>query len=233
VRRIHPTPAADLAEGDLRAAYAFPERRPWVRANMVSTLDGTMRGPDGSSRSISTPTDQRVFALARRDADAILVGAGTIRAEDYRPSVRTVAIVTRSLDLPLSLRMFSERTAEHARPIAFTTDAAAAGAPAALHDVIDIVGCGHDTVELPRVIADLHDRGLGRILCEGGPALLGDLISAALLDELLLTLVPALMGGGTREHILDIAGGLEPALRLVPRLVLEEEGTVLLQLGRP
>jgi riboflavin biosynthesis pyrimidine reductase len=233
VRRIHPGPEADLTEDELGTAYAFPDRRPWVRANMVSTLDGTMRGPDGSSRSISTPADQRVFRLARRDADVVLVGAGTIRAEDYRPSVRTVAIVTRRLDLPLTLRMFTERTPEHARPIAFTTDAAAASAPAALRDVIDIVGCGADTVHLPRVINDLRDRGLGRILCEGGPALLGDLISAGLLDELLLTLVPSLLGGGPREHILDIAGGLEPALRLVPRLVLEEEGTVLLQLGRP
>ncbi len=83
------------------------------------------------------------------------------------------------------------------------------------------------------MIADLKDRGLGRILCEGGPALLGDLISAGLLDELLLTLVPSIMGGGPKEHILDIAGGLDPAVRLRPRLVLEEEGTVLLQLGRP
>jgi riboflavin biosynthesis pyrimidine reductase len=232
VRRIHPAPESDLTDEDVRAAYAFPDHRPWVRANMVSTLDGTMRGPDGSSRSISSTADQRVFAHARRDADVILVGAGTIRAEDYRPSVRTVAIVTRRLDLPLTLRMFTERTAAHARPIAFTTDAAASEAPAALGEAIDIVGCGDD-VDLRLVIGELEGRGLGRILCEGGPALLGDLISAGLLDELLLTLVPSLLGGGPREHILDIDGGLEPALRLVPRLVLEEDGTVLMQLGRP
>jgi riboflavin biosynthesis pyrimidine reductase len=232
VRRIHPAPEADLSDEDVRSAYAFPDHRPWVRANMVSTLDGTMRGPDGRSRSISSPTDQRVFAHARRDADAILVGAGTIRAEDYRPSVRTVAIVTRRLDLPLTLRMFTERTAEHARPIAFTTDDAAAHAPEELRAVIDIVGCGDD-VDLARVIAGLHDRGLGRVLCEGGPSLLGDLVSADLLDELLLTLVPSLLGGGPREHILDVAGGLDPALRLTPRLVLEEDGTVLMQMGRP
>jgi riboflavin biosynthesis pyrimidine reductase len=198
---------------------------------MVSTLDGTMRGTDGSSRSISSAADQRVFALARRDADAILVGAGTIRAEDYRPSVRTVAVVTRRLALPLTLRMFTERTDAHARPIAFTTDEAAATAPDELAEVIEIVGCGDD-VDLARAVADLHGRGLGRILCEGGPRLLGDLMSAGLLDELLLTLVPVLLGGGPREHILDVNGGLDPALRLTPRLVLEEDGTVLMQLGR-
>lgn len=231
MRRIHPAPETDLTDEDVRAAYAFPDQRPWVRANMVSTLDGTMRGTDGSSRSISSPADQRVFALARRDADAILVGAGTLRAEDYRPSVRTVAVVTRRLDLPLTLRMFTERTDAHARPIAFTTDEAAATAPDELAEVIEIVGCGDD-VDLARAVADLHGRGLGRILCEGGPRLLGDLMSAGLLDELLLTLVPALLGGGPREHILDVNGGLDPALRLTPRLVLEEDGTVLMQLGR-
>ena len=56
-----PAPRPTSPTTTLRTAYAFPARRPWVRANMVSTLDGTMRGPDGSSRSISTPTDQRVF----------------------------------------------------------------------------------------------------------------------------------------------------------------------------
>jgi riboflavin biosynthesis pyrimidine reductase len=233
MRRIHPAPAADVSDADLRAAYAFPGDRPWVRANMVSTLDGAMRGADGSSRSISTPADQRVFALARQDADAILVGAGTIRAEDYRPSVRTLAIVTARLDLPLSLRMFADRTDAHARPIAFTSDASAADAPPGLADVIDIVACGEGTVDLHRVISTLAGRGLGRILCEGGPRLLGDLIAADLLDELLLTLVPALRGGGPGEHIVDIPGGLAPGLRMTPRSVFEEDGTVLLRLGRP
>ena len=227
MRRLYPSPAAVVTDADLIASYEFPPQRPWVRANMVATLDGAIRGNDGSSRSISTPADQRVFSLARRDADVILVGGGTIRAEDYRPSVRTVAVVTGRLDLPLSLRMFAERGPEHARPIVITTAESARSAPAGLLDAADVIACGSGRVDLPVAVAALAARDLGRIHCEGGPALLSGMVSAGLLDELLLTLVPTLHGGGGGEHIIDVPGGLDPAVRLVPAEVLEEDGTVL------
>jgi riboflavin biosynthesis pyrimidine reductase len=232
VRRLHPAPIVELDDDQLRADYGFPASGTWIRANMVSTLDGVMRGPDGGSRSISTPADQRVFSIARRDADAVLVGAGTIRAEDYRPSVRTVAIVTARLGLPLSLRMFSERTEAHARPIALTTTRAADAASGELRRVIDIVPCGDTDVDLRAVIQALTDRGHRRIHCEGGPSLLSDLVAAGLLDELLLTMVPRLLGGGPGEHIVDIAGGLDPAWRMATEEILEEDGTVLLRARR-
>ena len=229
MRRLLPAPIADLSDDDLRAVYTFPEQRPWVRANMVSTLDGAMRGTDGGSRSIGTPADQRVFSIARADADVILVGAGTIRTEDYRPSRKTVAIVSNRLDLPLTLRMLAERTDANPRPIAFTTDHAAAEASEALHALVDVVPCGSETVDLHRLVADLAARGLGHIHCEGGPSLLGDLAAAGLLDELLLTVVPRLLGGGPKEHILSVAGGFDPPLRLTPTHVLEEDGSVFIR----
>ncbi len=229
MRRLLPAPIVDLSDDDLRAAYMFPEQRPWVRANMVSTLDGAMRGTDGGSRSISTPADQRVFSIARADADVILVGAGTIRAEDYRPSKKTVAIISNRLDLPLTLRMLVERTDENPRPLAFTTDAAAADASEALRALIDVVPCGSHVVDLHRVVAELAARGLGRIHCEGGPSLLGDLAAEGLLNELLLTVAPRLLGGGPQEHILSVAGGFTPPLRLTPTQVLEEDGSVFIR----
>jgi len=81
-------------------------------------------------------------------------------------------------------------------------------------------------------VALLHDRGLGRILCEGGPTLLGALAVAGLLDELLLTVSPILLGGGPSEHILAVPGGLSPALRLRPVDVLEEDGSVFIRARR-
>ena len=212
--------------------YAFPADGTCVRANMVSTLDGAMRGPDGGSRSISTPADQRVFSIARLAADVTLVGAGTVRAEDYRPSKRPIAIVTGRLDLPLSLRMFAERTDEHPRPLVMTTDTAARHAPDELLDRVDVVPCGADDVDLDRVVQALVDRGLRRINCEGGPRLLGDLAAAGLLDELLLTLSPALLGGPASEHIMDVAGGLTPPMRMTMTHVLTEDGTVLIRARR-
>jgi riboflavin biosynthesis pyrimidine reductase len=229
VRRLHPAPTVELSDDDVRAAYAFPDRVPWVRANMVSTLDGSMRGVEGGSRSISTPADQRVFSIAREAAEVILVGAGTIRAEDYRPSRKTVAIVSNRLDLPLSLRMLADRTAENPRPIVFTTDEAAADASAGLRALVDIVASGSGMVDIHRVVDELATRGLARIHCEGGPRLLSDLVAAGLLDELLLTIVPRLLGGGPDEHILTVPTGFDPPLRLAQEQVLEADGSVFIR----
>src|SRR3954467_4360445 len=74
-----------LTDADVLAAYPWPEGRRWVRAMMVTTLDGAASGPDGLSGSISGDADQAVFAATRRYADAVLVGAGTLRAERYQP----------------------------------------------------------------------------------------------------------------------------------------------------
>ena len=237
MRRVLPAPTADgqaedLTEEELRACYAFPAERPWVRANMVSTFDGVMRGRDGRSTSISSSADRRVFAVARLAADVVLVGAGTLRAEDYRPSRRPIAIVSARLDLPLSLRLFAERDVDTPRPIVFTTVRSAATAPDALSRLADVVPCGVEHVDLAGAVGELNDRGLGRILCEGGPSLLSALAADGLLDELLLTVSPVLLGGGPAEHILDVRGGLDPALRLHPVEVLEEDGSVFLRARR-
>ena len=67
------------------AAYPWPEGRRWVRAMMVTTLDGAAAGPDGLSGSISGEADKVVFDAVRAHADAVLIGAGTMRAERYGP----------------------------------------------------------------------------------------------------------------------------------------------------
>jgi riboflavin-specific deaminase-like protein len=230
VRRIHPGPPTALTDDALRASYAYPDATAWVRANMVSSLDGAIRGADGQAKSITTKADQRVFTLARLACDVILVGAGTVRAEDYRPSKRTLAIVSTRLDLPLTLRMFADRTDANPRPIVLTTDEAAADAPADLRAAADVVACGTGHVDLHRAIQVLVDRGLTRILCEGGPSLLSDMVAADLVDELLLTLSPMLVGATSAEHITQVAGGLVPPRRLELLEVLEDEGTTFLRL---
>lgn len=212
------------------AVPEFPADRIWVRAVMATTLDGVMRGPDGGSRSISSAADQRWFAALRREPDVLLVGAGTIRAEDYRPSRAAMAVVSRSLHLPASLRMFAERAAQHGPVLLFTTDEAAASAPQDLRDRAEVIPCGSGAVDLARLIDELAVRGLRRIQCEGGPQLLGDLVVANLLDELFLTITPSLLGGGASEHLVHLPGGLDPAARLRLVDLQQDEGSVLMRL---
>lgn len=195
------------------------------------SLDGAIVGSEGLSKSLGTDADRRVFRLARSLADVLLVGAQTIRAEDYSPSLLPVAIVTRSLALDPTLRMFAERSPQHARPIILTTDEAEPKAPAWLREAADVVACGTGSVEMTRVVDLLAQRDLTRILCEGGPAVLDELFAADLVDELLLTIVPRFVG--SPEHLVTHRGGYRPPFRMRPTLILEHEGTVLTRYRRP
>lgn len=241
MQRLLPAPPANLDDAvldddDLREAYAVPSPATWrdgrwVRANFVMSLDGAISGPGGLSQPLGTEADRRVFALARAMSDVVLVGAGTLRAEDYRPSPRPVAIVTRSLELTPRLRMFADRGPEHVRPMVMTSERAAHSAPDWLREQADVIACGDEGVDLHQVIGILVAMRLPRILCEGGPALLTDLLAADLVDEILLTLSPRLVGGPA--HLVKRAAGLTPPARWSPALVLEHEGTVLTQYRRP
>ena len=88
---------------DLRTLYAVP-RTPWLRLNFVSTVDGAAQGPDGKSGGINNAADKAVFDTLRDLADAVVVGAGTARAEGYRPAAVPIVVVTRSGDVPQLLR---------------------------------------------------------------------------------------------------------------------------------
>lgn len=189
MRRLLPEPSDEV---DLAAAYAYPEGRPWLRANMVASVDGAMTGADALSGSLSGPADRAVFGVLRRAAHAVLVGAGTVRTEGYRPAALPIAVVSNRLDLDWSLPLF-----DHApqRTVLLTSATAPADRLAAARVGNDVVVCGEELVDLALAVAALHERGLTRLLCEGGPALLAQLGSAGLLDELCLTTAPVLVGG--------------------------------------
>lgn len=230
MRALLPEPIADIPDAALAHRWDFPATLPWIRGSMVATLDGAVTGPDGTSRSIASATDARVFSLLRADADVVLVGAGTLRDEDYRPSRLPLAVVSRSGELPRTLKLFRQRTDETPRSVLLTTQAAAEAAGAAIGDLIDVVPCGDDTVDLSRVKRVLVERGLVRIHCEGGPSLLSDFAATGLLDELVLSVVPTLLGAAPPRHIVSVPGGLDQRLRFIQ--VLEEQGTVLLRAVR-
>lgn len=236
MQRVHPLPVASLDEDGLAAAYASPAQDQWVRdvwlrVNFVMSLDGAIVGSEGLSTSLGTEADRTVFHLARRLSDVVLVGAGTLRAEDYRPSPRPLAIVSRRLDLAPTLRVFADRGPEHVRPMILTTGNAIAGAPDWLSTEADLLDCGADSVSLPKGVDHLARRGLGHVLCEGGPALFTDLLEADLVDELLLTLVPRLVG--MPEHLVERPGGFQPPMRMALSEVIEHEGTVLTRYRAP
>ena len=203
---VFPAPPRTLDAEDLLAAYPWPDEGRWVRAMMVTTLDGAAAGPDGLSGSISSPVDGQVFDSVRRLADAVLIGAGTLRAEQYGPmrSVEADAerrrkagqapapqltVVSGSLDLPWDLPVWSGSTLT---PLVLTGPSPDAVALELAQRHTTVLTCAD--LEPATLLDALTDRGLRRIVCEGGPSLLEAVVKADLLDEADITLSPVFAG---------------------------------------
>lgn len=151
---------------DIWRVYAWPET--CTRANFVVTADGYVSGTDGRSGSISTPADREVFRALRAGCDAVVVGAGTVRAEGYRP-VRVHPDWQPYRAAPPPVLIVVTRSGDVSVDGALTTD-------------LD---------HLPTLLAD-HPKAL----CEGGPGLFSQLLEAGRIDQLALTIAPHLGGHG-------------------------------------
>ncbi|MFH8728067.1 pyrimidine reductase family protein [Streptomyces termitum] len=223
---------------ELADAYAYPEgEERWLRANMVSSLDGAGQH-EGRSQPLSSDADMRIFGTLRGLADVVVVGAETVRLEGYRPArareafaarraaagqapAPAVAIVTASLGLDLSAPLFTE-------PLVPTLVLTGAGAPSdrvaeARAAGVEVLFAGEGAaVDPARAVALLAERGLRRQLTEGGPRLLGQFTAAGVLDELCLTLSPTMTAGGAQR----IAHGpsVEVPTRFGLASLLEQDG---------
>jgi riboflavin biosynthesis pyrimidine reductase len=236
MRRLLPEPADEV---DLEAAYALPPPGTRnLRANMVASVDGAAQ-VDGRSGGLSEPADRKVFHVLRGLTDVILAGAGTVRAEHYGPAkpsketrqarhnagmpeVPPVAVVTTRLGLDLSSRFFTDA---ETRPIMLTSGRAPLNRRRETEPYADVVVAGDDTVDLPTALAALAERGLTRVLCEGGPMLLSQLAAVRLLDELCLSVSPQLVGGTPTRIVNGPALDPPAALELTDLLA---DGSLLL-----
>jgi riboflavin biosynthesis pyrimidine reductase len=196
-----------LDSAALAALYEHPGGT--IRLNFVSSVDGAVT-VDGHSKGLGSESDHTVFHLLRRFCDALMVGAGTLRNEQYgsvRMSAKgqswraarglaphpTLVVVSRRLDLDPSNPAFVDAPV---KPIIVTHRSAPAGRMAALQPVATVLSCGDGDVDLAAAASTLRSRGFSRVLCEGGPHLLGSLTHANLVDELCLTFAPLLAGPG-------------------------------------
>jgi riboflavin biosynthesis pyrimidine reductase len=232
MRKILPEASGELDDLGLAEAYAYPRER-WLRANMVMSADGSA-SVDGKSGGLSSPGDKRVFGILRVLADVVLAGSGTVTTEAYkpagprpalaalrkgRPATATIAVITGSLDLDLTAPLFTDAPPD-ARTIVITSEAAPADLRAAAAKVADVIVAGEKSVHLPTALTALAERGLGRVICEGGPHLLGQIAAGGLLDELSLTISPTLAGPGAGRIL---AGSPFPPRKMTLAQALTED----------
>lgn len=205
------TATGPLTAEELTDWYAEPAGHgdgPWVRAGLITTLDGRTAGPDGTSSSLNAGSagDAAVFRHLRGWADVVVVGAGTVRAEGYRPLPGVpLAVVSTREELPPNLR-----------------------GPAGPGDGQVVLLSGHGEALSGAEVRDaVLERGWRRVLLEGGPSLLAPWLREDLVDELCVTVRPVLAGGdGPLLVGRDVGlGGLQG----VPSHVLVWDGDLLVR----
>jgi len=233
VQLIYPerksTSPEELASG-LRLHELAPPDRPYLGINMVSSLDGKAT-LDWRTKGLSTEVDRRLFHHLRTQADAVMVGAGTAREERYgritkndqlsekrvadgRAAEALAVVVSGRLELPPDLPLLNEP--DQVVLIATGSDAELPG----LGAHVEYLRVADD---LPRLMAELRERGVRSVLCEGGPTLNAFLFAAGIVDELFLTMNPKVLGGAAALTIVAGRELVEPVeLDLVS--VAEAEG---------
>jgi riboflavin biosynthesis pyrimidine reductase len=205
-----------------------PPPRARVMLNMVQSADGraTLTGRSGP---LSGAADRALFHALRSSADAVLVGAGTVRTERYGrilrdQSVREVRLGRGLSAEPLACIVSGRLALDEDIPllrdpdshvVVLTASEASLAEPGAQ---IDYVRSPGGQLDLPAAIAELSARfTLSSLMCEGGPHLARELIASGVLDEIFLTISPVLAGGEpSAGQALRILAGMEldPPARL-------------------
>ncbi|MGX1502398.1 UNVERIFIED_CONTAM: diaminohydroxyphosphoribosylaminopyrimidine deaminase/5-amino-6-(5-phosphoribosylamino)uracil reductase [Streptomyces graminofaciens] len=193
--------AEEAAAGNAGWLTSVRLGRPHVTWKYAATLDGRVAAADGTSRWISSPESRADVHRLRAEADAVVVGSGTARADDPHLAVRGVAGATQPL------RVVIDTEAVAVKPGARVLDDAAPTAVAVAEDVLpDATAHIADVWRLPRasgggldvaaLLATLHTRGVRSVLLEGGPTLAGAFVAAGAVDRVIGYLAPVLLGAG-------------------------------------
>jgi riboflavin biosynthesis pyrimidine reductase len=223
VQLLHPSVRSLSSDDDLRDLYDLPG--PHVRADFVASIDGVI-AVSGTSEPLGTPADTAVFSALRAVSDAVIVGAGTARAEDYGPvrfsasaaawrashdrsPAAPLVVISRSGAIPVDAKL-------RAGPLIVAV-------PAGVEVSGPVTEVIHET-EPAALIAALNERGFTRLLCEGGPSLLTTFLAAGCVDELCLTTSPLAVGEGPR-----LLGALPGVVSLELRSLVHDDPGVLLQ----
>ncbi|MEU7137275.1 bifunctional diaminohydroxyphosphoribosylaminopyrimidine deaminase/5-amino-6-(5-phosphoribosylamino)uracil reductase RibD [Streptomyces sp. NPDC046261] len=212
--------ADEAAAGNAAWLTSVLHRRPFVVWKYAATLDGRSAAADGTSRWISSAASRADVHRLRAEADAVVVGSGTLRADDPHLAVRGPVPGRDPVTQPLRVVVDTRATV---KPGARVLDDAA--------PTLIVVGEDADTTHLPGVetarlpadatgidvhalLAELYARGVCSLLLEGGSTLAGAFLAAGAVDRVVGYLAPALLGAGPSALGDAGIGTIAQALRL-------------------
>jgi riboflavin biosynthesis pyrimidine reductase len=212
----------DTTAPDARERIAALYPAPGLRVNLVATLDGATADPAGTSAGITNEADRAVLGAIRSVSDTVLVGAATMRAEpNLVPRSTHLTVLTTTGD-------FADATVRDdvapGQILVVGPSSVEERARATFHAPFEFLAVdGERAVPLPVMLTALRARGLERVVCEGGPRLIGQLLAAGLVDEICLTRVARIQG---RPQ--ELFGGASPGPRDldVIAVLLDDQGAL-------
>jgi 3,4-dihydroxy 2-butanone 4-phosphate synthase/GTP cyclohydrolase II len=200
---LPPEPGAALDVTALLGTPAAPASRPHVTLKYAQTLDGRIATCTGDSKWISGEPERRVAHALRAACDAVLVGVGTVLADDPQLTVRLVrgssplrVVLDSTLRLPAASRILDDE----ASTIVLTTDRSTTARRSALERRgvgVRVVGQGPRGVDLEAALAALHSSGVRSLLVEGGAQVITSFLEAQVVDRLVVAIAPTIVGAGT------------------------------------
>ncbi len=196
--RVLPSPSERLDTDDPAARtrlldFYAPPTDEWLRINLVSSVSGSAVGVDGTSETLTSRSDRAILGVIRQLADVVLIGAASVRAERFVvPRRSRLAVITATGDLS-GHRIAADQLD---RVIVVCGASVVGSVRSSLGDVdVLLVGSEEGPLSADAAIGALRTRGLKSIVCEGGPSLAAQLVTAGLVDEVCVTSSPVLNGG--------------------------------------
>jgi diaminohydroxyphosphoribosylaminopyrimidine deaminase/5-amino-6-(5-phosphoribosylamino)uracil reductase len=198
----------EAEQGNIAWLTAVRRGRPYVTWKFAATLDGRSAAADNTSQWITSAPARSDVHVLRGTMDAIMVGAGTVLADDPQLTVRDLRDGTLAIKQPLRVVVDSSgRTPEKAR----VRDVAAPTWIVTTREV----GAGPDgRVDLHSLLAALFGRGIRSVLLEGGPTLAGSFLAAGLVDQVSGYVAPKLLGAGKPALVDAGVGTIADAIEL-------------------
>ncbi|WP_273248620.1 bifunctional diaminohydroxyphosphoribosylaminopyrimidine deaminase/5-amino-6-(5-phosphoribosylamino)uracil reductase RibD [Sediminimonas qiaohouensis] len=225
---------ADRAAHDMAGFFLNREAgRPWLTLKLATSVDGRIATATGESQWITGPQARRAVHAMRASHDAVLVGAGTVRADDPMLTVRGLGpvpcqpvrvVASRRLDLPLTGQL-----AQSARQVPLwlchgdRTDPMTRDAWEGLGARLLPCAASGRQIDPDAMLRALGTEGLTRVFCEGGGALAASLLMAGLVDELICITAGVALGAEGQPGIGAL--GLE-RLADAPRMVLAQSRAI-------
>ena len=215
------------------------DSRPWILLNMVNSVDGFISF-EGRAGGLSGPADKNIYQIIRGLADIILVGAGTVRAENYKAPKTPesnlaelresrgqekrprIAVLSGELNLDPDMGLFADRHPEDKPPLIYTKSESLKKNASQFKSSAEIVDFSEEELNVSRVVEDLLNKDAKIVVCEGGPNLNAHLLAAGVIDEFCLSVSPRAVGGEDPAVLLNQPVDSPTELSL-DRILLEEE----------